>query len=110
MKDGAVARAGGEDVVVPGKTPYSACVTGHSADLLALLGVPDLYFALVGADGEGASLWCRMDQLEKSSRSRLYRELTLLVHSIPVAVSPIESSIEGPPLAPRSHNFVTLLV
>jgi hypothetical protein len=56
VKDGAIARAGGEDVIVPCETSYAAGVTCHGANLLALLGVPDLNFALIRADGKCATL------------------------------------------------------
>lgn len=54
--DGAVAGAGGEDVVVPGEGADAGGVTGHGPEAAAFARVPDLHVALVGADGDVGAL------------------------------------------------------
>lgn len=57
MVDEAISRTCREDVFIPSEGTDSTGVTGHGSDLLALFGIPDLDFALVGTDGDGASLY-----------------------------------------------------
>jgi hypothetical protein len=56
MEDGPVARAGREDMAVPCQGADAGGMARHGPDTLAVLGVPDLDGAAVGADREGGSL------------------------------------------------------
>lgn len=75
MEDGPIARAGREDMAVPCQRADAGGMARHGSDTLAVLGVPDLDGAAVGADRECGSLNYQLKPyrpLRREAASSLY--------------------------------------